>query len=418
MRHENGVPTYLVVVGHEDVVVEVDEDAVIDEIFKYITEMCSGLDGYQLLRRHAVEVFYLWRATTAPIPRPKAVRWQGETGLTYRRLPWEMRGGITPVFAELLARCSNRDALIAWIGSLLIEKADRQQYVWLHGKGLDGKSALARFLAKAFGPAAVSLTVPGHNGDKFWTSKLINKRFCYFPDCKKYGFPATGEFKSLTGGDRIGIEPKHKAAYDAELVAKFLFLSNEKPALSSERADMRRVIYSEVQAVPVEADPSYDEKLWEEGGAFLTNCVTYYAQTYPAFGAIKASTTEVTDWVASLEETYQLVLETYFELEGEPRGKGAEMGKYTQQQKTSWASGVQLEERMQHARLDRARAISFRNWLERRHGIRRKAIDISGNDKRYNMLIPKPLPLRPVYEGAKQAPDSSPDTSQDRYPDR
>ena len=150
-----------------------------------------------------------------------------------------------------------------------------QQYVWLHGKGNEGKGSLNRFLQRVFGPAYCSKQ-PNESGDKFWTHELLGKRLVVFPDCNDQKFVTSGLFKSMTGGDPVAVEAKGEMSYTTRLNAKYLVLSNEKPQISSEKADKRRIIYCEIAPREDLIDLNFEARLWDEGGAFLGKCWSLY----------------------------------------------------------------------------------------------------------------------------------------------
>jgi phage/plasmid-associated DNA primase len=155
----------------------------------------------------------------------------------------------------------------------------------MYGQGKDGKGTLNRFLARVFGGAFCAKTPPA-KGDKFWTFGLIGKRLVSFADCDDTKFVASGLFKSLTGGDPMPVEAKKQMAFTYMPVAKYLFFSNRKPEISSERSDQRRIIYCEFKPADVVDEAGFQERLWEEGGAFLTNCIVKYAEAHREPGPI------------------------------------------------------------------------------------------------------------------------------------
>lgn len=306
---ENGIVSY------------VNLNAVINSIALYTTEELAERKAFCWTARTCKEAAEFWLAIAKPIKEPPPFLWADEEGLCFHRLPWkyapDFDGDKTPLFNEMMSRISNHVALMHWIGSLFDLEADRQQYVWLYGQGGNGKSALARFISNVFGRACGWQTVPGKGREHFWTMSLQGKRLIIFGDCNNASFPASGFFKSLTGGDLIRMEPKGKEAFSAEIFTKFLFLSNERPNLSSEYADLRRAIYCEMEPIPNDPDPTYEERLWEEGGAFLSTCIHNYRLKYPRRGSLKADFEELKDVISANEETFEVCFEKHFEVDQE-----------------------------------------------------------------------------------------------------
>jgi hypothetical protein len=180
------------------------------------------------------------------------------------------------VFAELMGRYSDHEAFMAWVGSLFDPHADRQQYVWLYGKGRNGKSSIGRFLHRLLGPSVKFDQPPENGGARFWTADLLGKRLVIFADCNSPAFPTTSLFKSLSGEDPVRIEYKGQSSFTARLTSKFLFFSNDKPDLDKSEASMRRVIYIQVDANAKEFGDSYEDMLWDERKLFVSECVKTY----------------------------------------------------------------------------------------------------------------------------------------------
>lgn len=359
-------------------VLEVDEEsgvcryvsleAVRNAILEYVTITCAGRPGFCWEVRHAKDCAEHWLALAVPVAEPPAVRWQDEPGFCFNRLPWryevDFDGDRTPTFNELFGRISNTSALVEWIGSLFVPDSDRQQYVWLYGgSGGEGKGALVRFLKRVLGGAFAAKAAPGRD-DAHWTAGLVGKRLVVFSDTNAVGFPASGLFKSLTGGDPIDINPKHKAPYCVELAAKFMLLSNARPALSSEGADMRRAIYCEFRGRPTQVDPEFEAKLWAEGGAFLSTCIHNYCTNYPTRTAIRTESDELADWVSVVEEAFEVAAERHLEVD-----------------RKAHVQPQQMQELMREERFDRKQQQEFLAWLERTHGVRKKTVRV-GNETR------------------------------------
>lgn len=317
-----------------------------------LMEMCNSQ------RKQAVEYWYY---STPAVEPPKKIAWKGEDCLAFRKLPFELGLGDTPLFDEMMARTSNAEALMCFIGSLVFEEADRQQYVWLHGQGGEGKGALCRFLAKALGRLYASRQAP-EKANQFWTYSIRDARLVVFPDCNNTGFVASGLFKSLTGGDHVNMERKNGLQWSEVISAKFMFLSNEKPNLSSEMADRRRIIYCEIKPFNGDQDPRYEAQLWKEGGYFLSKCASLYSGMYPHHGVIKTETDVIATWIATNEEDMEEFFNNHFELDKNSYCKPKDF-----QDKIQMFSRKKHEQRM------------FRSWLERTHKIVKKPQYHDGN---------------------------------------
>lgn len=352
----------------------VHEVNVADVIMAWIMDEVIGcFSDYEMGPKDCLETARMFRGCSPQVEKIHNVLWQGEEGMTFRRLPWARASGPCPTFDDMGTRVSNWEALKCFIGSLLVDEADRQQYVWLHGQGQNGKGALSRFLHRVLGGVYTS-QVPPANGDKFWTSNLLGKRLCVFPDCNNTSFVTSGLFKSLTGGDPVKVEQKNQHATTAILPVKYLFLSNERPSLSSEKADQRRIIYCEVTAFEGDPDPEYEERLWAEGGAFLSHCLELYQSRCPKHGQIPVDNSDMVleDWVSTVEEEFETVFSENFELDKD----------------SEYVLPAAFQKRLDDIwPRDRRSQREFRGWLERCHKIRKRTHHgLTGTPKVYRGL--------------------------------
>lgn len=300
----------------EQLVIAVDEMAVRTEILRYShLQMAVRGKAWRLDPRDAKIVYDLWASLETPLDEKEIapVREKSAPGFTWRRLPWDFidDGSPTPTFDELLSRTDNAEALEAWIGSLLVP-SERSQYLFLHGEGRNGKGRLAAFLERVFGGAFRSEHITGRPNN-FWTSGLIGARLVCFPDFEAPDFPNTGFFKMLTGEDAVRMEQKGRQAFTAQLTCKFLFLSNEAPALNESIANRRRAIYCKM--LPISGAPiparEYEARLWSEGPAWLARCVKRFRETS---GFIETSSKTLHEIMDSNEEQLLDLVERWFDM--------------------------------------------------------------------------------------------------------
>lgn len=310
LRNEHGDKRIFEITSLDEVIPSTKE-AVESMVSGFVYQDQGATDAFALTHKQITGAVGFWFAATKPIETPKLYRWLGEDGLCMRRLPFELRLGPTPVFDEMMSRISNAEALQCYIGSLLVDESFRQQYVWLHGQGGEGKGALARFLATSLAHTYSSQQTP-MSSDRFWTHAILDKRLVMFPDCNNTTFVTSGLFKSLSGDDEIRVEVKGGKVLHQQLKAKYIFFSNEKPALSSEEADKRRVIYCETSKFKGKIDPEYQDKLWAEGGHFLSKCLTMYMSMYPKHHPIECDKDSIGEVISTNEERYEVFLEQNF----------------------------------------------------------------------------------------------------------
>lgn len=351
----------LLVEKENRVVKYVPKSALTYAIAGYVTRKLASFEGYAFEARHARDCMEQWLSTTIPIPEPKVVAWKDDPELCFSRLPWkqecDLTGEKTKLFNELFSRISNADALMQWIGSLFISESDIQQYVWLYGKGKDGKGVLSRFLSKVFQHAYRSMQPP--KDDKHWTEGLLGARVVVFPDCDDTTFVQSGFFKTLTGGDPVAINPKGLTRYTTVLHCKYMVLSNDRPSMSSQKSNMRRNIFCEAKPLgdDFEDDSNYEKKLWEEGGYFLSRCIERYLEANPKHGAIKSDQTELEAVVSTTEEPFEVCFKKYFQLGTSPEDRVTP--EHMQAMLVYEFKGSQKQQ------------TAFRAYIERLYGVRR-----------------------------------------------
>lgn len=356
----------VVTVGEGDVIEEVNAEKVVNCITQYTIKELGGIPAYAFTYRQSLDCMRFWRSATKSIPSNKveAFRWSDEPGFTFHRLPWP-KGvtGPTPTWDTLLNGFSNKEAIKCFFGSLFFEDSNNQQYLWIYGTGNDGKGSLNRFLARVFGNSYASKSPP-MRGDKFWTHGLLNKRLIVFPDCNNQSFITSGLFKSITGGDVIGVEAKGQMAFSVLLICKLLILSNGKPAVSSEKSDRRRLIYSEAKDRQEDLwEKDFEPRLWAEGGAFLSSCIALYLEKCPNREPIKADHTEIEEHIQEeVEVSFHEILSANFFIS------------FDGQDSIYWLTPIELERKLKPILPQYYKRMEFRNWLERVHGIKKKTV--------------------------------------------
>ena len=117
--------------------------------------------------------------------------------------------------------------LIAW---LMVPCTTIQKVILFHGTGANGKSIFLEALQSFLGFDHVS-SVPLHalEEDRFATARLIGKLANVCADLPDLKIKTTGMLKALTGFDRVTIEEKFRASYDAILPARLIFSANQLP---------------------------------------------------------------------------------------------------------------------------------------------------------------------------------------------
>lgn len=366
----------------DSVVTLVPESAVVAALLQYTRTELADLPDYQISYRAALEIVKTWLFLQEPLNSAEItpVRWQGEAGLTYRRLPWELGLGEAPTWEGLLKDLSNVQAFIKFVGSLLHADAYRQQYLWIHGEGGDGKGCINRFLAKVLGNAYAAKQPPDRNGDKFWNYGLIGKRAVAIPDTNSRGWITSGHFKALTGGDPLPVEGKGSNAFTFMPQCSVLIFSNNLPGIKYKKADLRRLILCSFPAREVTVDPEFEDRLWAEGGAFLSLCLSEYRSAHPKGGPIACDTVETEALAEQNEEEFEMIFEKLFHVAPPwvPNLPEDKLDLYG-------ASPSELQHRLLTEIRDYTKRQDFIDWLKTRKGVRRVTVKYGGGEmtKRY-----------------------------------
>lgn len=220
---------------------------------------------------------------------PAPILGKSDGGLCFKRLPFDYRPYSTYKeprhFLEFCGRSSDPDSLQAFIGSLFVPDSYRQQYLYLFGHGSDGKGTLFNLLERMLGDTYTAEDVPDRVA-AFWSSGLIGKRLCVFPDLEDPSFPTTPRFRKLTGDDFIRVEEKFKKSYSTKIFTKFIFASNDELQMTSKKADQRRAIYIAMKSFEGRHDPDYLSRLWEEAPAIYALCLEKYKKMCPGHSPI------------------------------------------------------------------------------------------------------------------------------------
>jgi hypothetical protein len=298
------------------VVHDISLQKVADDILIYLNSTASGVH-YTFEPRHAMEAAKFWRSTTKITQEEdiKPIAQLSYAGLCWHRLPWDVKEMPTPLFDEILSRASHPKQLQAFIGSLLIYESDRQQYMHLSGEGENSKGGLLRFKRKLTGRAYRAEDV-SKTRSQFWASNLMGARLVGFAELDDPRFMTSGFFKTLTGGDSIRMERKNEAAFTGELICKFVFNSNYPPEISSNKADMRRLLSCKFLPLPAGKripEHQFDAMLWAEGPGIVFKCLQTYRELCPAHEPIPMPEEDLLELASEAEEEFECLAEKYFD---------------------------------------------------------------------------------------------------------
>ncbi|MDE2986617.1 MAG: DUF5906 domain-containing protein [Chloroflexota bacterium] len=163
-------------------------------------------------------------------------------------------GDIAP-FDEYLASLELSDdevfMLKAAMGRTICEGMEDDMVVYLYGRGGNGKSTLLSIVAAICGAACHKAQLTDLCG-RYDLGPVENARVVAVADLQKFEKrskdmrAAVARIKSIAGGDKMPIERKYQAPYDAELKTTLWMAGNDPPAWadgSTETSWARRMVY-------------------------------------------------------------------------------------------------------------------------------------------------------------------------------
>lgn len=317
---ELGAGIYGIVEELEGKVIRHTRDkAVIKALTQYSNNIPPELQEYKLTPGKFGEVCAHWENSTPsfPIDDVKPVLQKSTPGYCFHRLDFDMAEQETPLFDDMLDHIeTNKDAFLAYLGMLFDPSAPRQQYLWIHGEGGDGKGAITRFLKRLFGPSYVALQTHEKMINQFYTSRMVGMRVGVFQDCHSPAFVQSEMFMMLSGGDPIYIEPKGIPGYTDDIQTMFIFASNDLPKITGSEAHMRRAVICTMRKRTYYngSKSTYEDRLWGERAGILHKCWQMWLKHKAENGCIIAEQEIVQDVASDTEEKWDATFHKFFKV--------------------------------------------------------------------------------------------------------
>ena len=307
--------------------------------------------GYFITHKYLVEMVKTWADKAEKISDLPSSFSLSPDEITFNRINIDLQDGPTPTWDQFIQRCgSNGRALMAFTWSLLNKDDQSQQYLFLKGSGGDGKGSYIRWLDGIFNEQLVGLSVT----DK-WPALCVGRRIGVFNDLNSTSIIMTSQFKQITGKDKVSIEQKYEKTTSVTLDTKFILTTNRSINIINDVAERRRAILVELDPVNDHID-DYENKLKQEGSAFLFKCKLAYNELYDhARRTIKCDYEFFESESAVFEEQYEAIFAKCFILAPSTTCPASDF----------------------HSRLvrelgnDNNKVGSFKEWLKRTHGISR-----------------------------------------------
>lgn len=170
------------------------------------------------------------------------------------------------------------DRVLAALFMVLANRYDWQLFLEVTGPGGSGKSVMAEICTMLAGKAnTVSASMKALE-DARERALVVGFSLIIMPDMTRYAGDGSG-IKAITGGDKVAIDPKHKAPYSTRIPAVVLAVNNNAMSFSDRSGGIsrRRVIFNFSEVVPEnERDPMLAEKIEGELAVVIRHLLTRF----------------------------------------------------------------------------------------------------------------------------------------------
>ncbi|HCC4461581.1 TPA: DNA primase family protein [Citrobacter freundii] len=171
------------------------------------------------------------------------------------------------------------DRVLAALFMVLANRYDWQLFLEVTGPGGSGKSVMAEICTMLAGKAnTVSASMKALE-DARDRALVVGYSLIIMPDMTRYAGDGAG-IKAITGGDKVSIDPKHKAPYSTRIQAVVLAVNNNAMTFSDRSGGIsrRRVIFNFTEVVPEnERDTQLAEKIEGELAVVIRHLLTRFA---------------------------------------------------------------------------------------------------------------------------------------------
>ena len=141
------------------------------------------------------------------------------------------------------------------LGYCLTSETRAEKAFIFYGKGSNGKSVFAKIITMLVGRANVSNIPLREFGVKFGMETIVGKTVNIATETELDDFKLNTEnFKSVTSGDSLHIQRKHKTGIDIDPMVKLVFLTNNLPRVN----DTTKGFLRKILIVPFNAEFTYD----------------------------------------------------------------------------------------------------------------------------------------------------------------
>ncbi|OOF68821.1 DNA primase [Rodentibacter pneumotropicus] len=181
------------------------------------------------------------------------------------------------------------NAILAALYAILTNRHDWQLFFEITGDGGSGKSVFANIATMLAGDQNTESGRLIDLDEPRGRESFVGKTLIICPEQSRYGGDGGG-LKSITGGDPVNIDPKHRSKFKAVIPAVVLIVNNEATRFTERSGgiERRRVIFHFDKVIPEnERDPNLMEKIEREIGGIIFKLIHTFEQPETAKNALK-----------------------------------------------------------------------------------------------------------------------------------
>lgn len=222
----------------------------------------------------------------------------------------------TPTWDHFIENCGeNGGALMAFTWSVFTREAYHSQYLFLKGDGKNGKGSYVRWLQNLVSNDNYQAYAALDASNERWPAMLIGKRLGVFNEINNTAIVMSSQFKQITGGDVVTINPKNVKAFSAKLDTLFVLTTNNDIMITGSEAEKRRAII--INLTPSDKVISnYEANLEAETWGFLAKCKQKFEELYDnEMKRIACNYKDFEEEAEATEEHLEFVFNEIFEYE-------------------------------------------------------------------------------------------------------
>lgn len=200
----------------------------------------------------------------------------------------------TPYFDKWLEFVSGgkenkKNAILAALYAILTNRNGWQLFFEITGDGGSGKSVFANIATLLAGEQNTESGRLIDLDEPRGRESFVGKTLLICPEQSRYGGDGGG-LKSISGGDPVNIDPKHRTKFKAIIPAVVLIVNNEATRFTERSGgiERRRVIFHFDKVVPKnERDPNFMDKIEREVGGIIYKLIHTFEQPETAKAALE-----------------------------------------------------------------------------------------------------------------------------------